>query len=497
MPRSFDQLIVGSGFAGSLLGMALAERGQSVLIIDRQRHPRFAIGESSTPAADYVLESLCDQYNWPQIRPLCRYGSWIRELPDLRRGLKRGFSYFHHTAGEPFLSGKKHARELLVAASVSNQVADTHWFRADVDQFFARQFEKTGGQLWEEATLESIHRTADRDPHWHIQLKRDGHIEIVKARHVIDGSGADPLMKQAFHVTMSTAGCRTNSRALFGHVDQQELWQSCLERSGVSTDDYPYPCDAAAVHHIIDGGWMWQLRFDHGVTSIGFGLDADRWPLDPAMSPEQEWRQLVRMYPSIAESLRKAIPVAPFSGASPWLRTGRMQRRVDRICGPGWALLPHAAGFIDPFYSTGIAHSLLGVEELAEILLSPSSEQPERWQNYAWRLQSELTMIDRLVALAYSTMGRDPRGLHAASMLYFAAVTTWEKRRRAGAREAFLLADDAAFAQVVQSATHRPLTPDVSTWCDSLRTSLAPWNSVGLFTPAIPNMYTQSAAEKD
>ena len=125
MPHLFDVAILGSGFAGSLLGLLLRKRGLSVLVIDRQRHPRFAIGESSTPAADFILESLCDEYDLAELRPLCRYGSWCRSQPGVSRGLKRGFSYFHHREGVPLTPGVNHERELLVAASANDEVGDT------------------------------------------------------------------------------------------------------------------------------------------------------------------------------------------------------------------------------------------------------------------------------------------------------------------------------------------------------------------------------------
>lgn len=497
--RTYDVLIIGSGFAGSLLGLALVSRGQSVLIVDRQRHPRFAIGESSTPAADYVLESLCEQYEWNAIQPLCRYGSWCRERPHVGRGLKRGFSYFHQRPDEHFSPGESHARELMVTASARDEVADTHWFRADVDRFLAEQYQTAGGTLWEQAALKSLVRSSEPTPMWKVQIQRSEGTETLHARFIVDGSGADSLLKDAFGIYPRGDQCRTRSRAIFGHFTGVTPWEESLHRFGISTAEHPFRCDDAALHHLMEGGWMWQLRFDHSVTSVGFALDETRWPLDLSVSPAEEWRQLLARYPSIAEQLQDAQPVAPLTSDLPLIRTPRMQRRVDRTQGPGWALLPHAAGFIDPFYSTGIAHSLLGVEELADILTAADSSPSEaRWAGYEARLQREIDLIDRLVSLAYGTFGRDPRLLHAASMLYFAAATTWETRRRSGVREAFLLADDRAFSQVVDEAIQTfPQTDQaIAAWCSNVETAIAPWNSVGLFQPEVPNMYRHSAAEK-
>ena len=74
-----------------------------------------------------------------------------------------------------------------------------------------------------------------------------------------------------------------------------------LEEHGASvTAGHPYPCDAAALHHVLDGGWMWVLRFDNGVTSAGFSLDPEVHPMRADETPEQEWARLLGTYPSLA-----------------------------------------------------------------------------------------------------------------------------------------------------------------------------------------------------
>ncbi|MFN9035961.1 MAG: NAD(P)-binding protein, partial [Planctomyces sp.] len=72
----FDVVIAGSGFSGSLLGWILARHGRSVLIVYRQHHPRFAIGESSTPTADFLLAHLADRFGLRELAPLACWGTW-------------------------------------------------------------------------------------------------------------------------------------------------------------------------------------------------------------------------------------------------------------------------------------------------------------------------------------------------------------------------------------------------------------------------------------
>src|SRR3982074_647391 len=94
--------IVGSGFAGSLLARVLVVLGWDVVLLERGTHPRFAIGESSTPLANLPLERLGLRYGLADCYDLSMHGRWIEHFPELRRGLKRGFTFYRHHPGQPF-----------------------------------------------------------------------------------------------------------------------------------------------------------------------------------------------------------------------------------------------------------------------------------------------------------------------------------------------------------------------------------------------------------
>src|SRR5260370_16816921 len=85
---------------------------------------------------------------------------------------------------------------------------------------------------------------------------------------------------------------------------------------------------------------MWVLRFDNGITSAGLSLDPEAHPIRADESPQAEWDRLLRSYPSLGRQFAKAQPVQP------WVRTGRLQRRLSRAAGADWPLLPHAARFL-------------------------------------------------------------------------------------------------------------------------------------------------------
>ena len=78
-PRGVERrevVIAGGGFAGSILARALHAEGRDVLLLERGRHPRFALGESSTPLANLALERLAVRYGFDDLWTLAAHGRW-------------------------------------------------------------------------------------------------------------------------------------------------------------------------------------------------------------------------------------------------------------------------------------------------------------------------------------------------------------------------------------------------------------------------------------
>src|SRR6476659_8289804 len=139
LKAEYDFAIAGSGFSGSLMAMVLKQLGFSVIILERGKHPRFAIGESSTPLTNLLLEQLATKYRLDRILPFSKWGSWQAAYPEVGCGLKRGFTFYHHNDGAEFKYDPLHENELLVAASPNDRIADTHWYRQDFDYFLLRE----------------------------------------------------------------------------------------------------------------------------------------------------------------------------------------------------------------------------------------------------------------------------------------------------------------------------------------------------------------------
>ncbi|HUF27370.1 MAG TPA: FAD-dependent oxidoreductase [Gemmatimonadaceae bacterium] len=420
--------IVGSGFAGSLVARVLAVLGYDVVLLERGTHPRFAIGESSTPLANLSLERLGRRYGLADCWNMAAHGRWLEHLPDLRCGLKRGFTFYRHHPGQPFANRSLESERLLVAASAEDSIADTHWLRADVDHHFVREAVAAGVDYRDRVELTS----ADFGTNGVLLgCQRDGSAFVVDADFVIDASGPNGFLGRQLPIPSALDRVATHSGLVFSHFAGVRPMSDVVPWLPPG----PYPDDRAAVHHVIDEGWMYALRFDDGVTSAGFALSArgfEALQVSGATDAGSLWRTLLGRYPTLARLFSDATPLMPL-GFSP-----RMQHRLARAAGERWVLLPHAYAFIDPLFSTGIAWSLRAVERLASSFEEaargrrlPAADDLAR---YDALLGAEADQIDRLVAGAYESMAHfDLLAAHA--MIYFAAVSFTEVRQR-------LLAED-------------------------------------------------------
>jgi FADH2 O2-dependent halogenase len=328
------------------------------------------------------------------------------------------------------------------------------------------------------------------DRGWTISAARHGEPITLRAKFLVDASGEGGWLAKQLKLTDATATLHTHSRAVFAHFAGVEPWETLYRRDGGAVADHPFPCDAAALHQVFDGGWMYQLRFDDGITSAGFCLDPRRYP-EPPISADDEFADWLRRLPSVGEQFARAEPV---SHGGRIVRSKRLQRRFTPAAGADWALLPHAAGFIDALHSTGIAQTLVGLERLMRAW-EQHWNRPElaaAMSDYDRLFQRELTFVDRIVAASYAGFTEFAR-MAAVSMFYFATAIWSEHRRRAGTDvpQAFLCADDADLRAALERSAQMVSDPSVSAadLTAFVARTIAPFNRVGLCEPGRRNMY--------
>lgn len=216
-----DVAIVGSGFAGSLTALALRSQGKRVVIVERGRHPRFTIGESSTPLANLLIEELADKYGLPQIRAFSKWGTWQRSRPDVAGGLKRGFTFYFHRPGEAFADEADHARQLMVAASPHDEIGDTHWYRPDFDHNLVREAEKAGAIYLDETAIERVVFDGDRAS---LDGTRKGEAIHINASFLVDASGPHGFLARALKLDAPPLQWLPPTQGLYTHFENVARW---------------------------------------------------------------------------------------------------------------------------------------------------------------------------------------------------------------------------------------------------------------------------------
>ena len=416
-----DVAIVGSGFSGSLMARVLTVLGYDVVLLERGTHPRFAIGESTTPLANLSLERLGSRYGLADCYRMAAHGRWRQHHPDIRRGLKRGFTFYRHHSGEAFADHGFESERLLVAASPNDLVSDTHWLRADVDHHFVRQAVDAGVDYRDRTELTTARFEPER-----VRLcgTREGEPVELDAAFVIDASGPGGFLARQLGIPSGLEQTQTRSGLVFSHFTGVGSVPGVVP--GLPRG--PYPDEWAAVHHLTDEGWMYSLQFDHGVTSAGFALTPRGIVrLGSTSQPDRLWAALLDRYPTIGAVFANATPVMPIRFIP------AIQHRLTHAAGKRWAMLPHAYAFVDPLFSTGIAWSLRAIERLAGMFerhagsrVVPNADALDRYERM---LTLEADQIDHMVAAAYEAMAHfDLFAAHA--MLYFATVSFAEVKQR-------------------------------------------------------------------
>ena len=549
MIEEADLAIVGSGFGGTLLAVLLRQMGYEVALFEKEDHPRFQIGESSTPVADLIIRDLSKKYDLPWLMPLSRYGTWKSYYPHLRVGIKRGFSYFFHTQGETFRPDDRRSRELMVAASASNERSDTQWYRADTDQFFLGKAIEAGVQYHPYCEIVAAHYTEQSGTDqsgWSLTLNSEGEAghnkippRIFRCKHLVDATGSSHFGERFLQTTSDISELQTHSSALFTHLDGVPRWLEILKKCGVETDIYPYDPDLSALHQIVEEGWIWMLRFDDERVSIGLMFDhtgqKGTWDGDAGaragggnagtrVAEERVDGAAVRAegtriwagdagmwaggagrvfskYPALADLFKDGVIADP---PERWIRTGRLQRLSLPATGPGWVRLPNSVGFIDPMHSTGIAHTLTGVERVAAMFDPglPVAEAAKKRKTYGRNVAEELRLIDRLVAGSYQTRTR-PALFEAWLSWYFVLAIDYEQFRLAGIiPDSFLQADQTDLKSLVlnsydelQHVLQEKSTSSEQAWIRRVRHQIKPYNKAGLLDPAALHMYRHTVVQ--
>jgi flavin-dependent dehydrogenase len=301
-----DVLVVGGGPAGSTAAALLAEKGYRVILLEKDRHPRFHIGESLLPL------------NLPLLQRL-----GVLEEVERVGMLKYGAEFVspYHGKAITFEFANAWDKELPYAFQVR---------RSEFDHILIRNAAARGATVVEGCKVTDVEFPAEGGAVVTAK-KDDGNMRTVRARFLVDASGRDTLLASRFGIKHRNR--KHNSAAMFGHFTGAHRLSGKAE--GNITVFW------------FDHGWFWFIPLADGTTSVG----AVCWPYYLKLRKTDQttfFKDTIALCPALAERLKDAELTGPVTG------TGNFSYQAERMAGPGYIMLGDAFAFIDPVFSTGV-----------------------------------------------------------------------------------------------------------------------------------------------
>ncbi|MCT6836760.1 MAG: FAD-dependent oxidoreductase [Bifidobacteriales bacterium] len=327
-PLPCDVLIIGGGPAGSTAAITLARQGLDVVIIEKEQHPRFHIGESLLACNIPILKEL-------------------GVLDDVA-------AIGVYKPGAEFVTDTGEGRMSFPFRYAIDAQAD-HAFqvrRAEFDEILFRHAAKAGATTLEKTRVTKVSFTPTAT--LLIEARTEtGEMRLFAPRFLLDASGRDTLMLRQHGQKYSDL--RNNKAAIFSH------FRNVPRAEGEGMEGY-------ISVHLVQGGWFWMIPLPDDVMSVGFVGDHESFKHHGGSLDALFWKH-VQASPSVQARMAKAEALAPLS------TTGNYSYKGDKAWGERYFIIGDAFGFLDPVFSSGVMLAMKGALRGAHVasqwLLSP------------------------------------------------------------------------------------------------------------------------------
>jgi flavin-dependent dehydrogenase len=302
----YDAIIIGGGPGGSTAGSVLAKAGKKVLILERERFPRFHVGESLIPYANDELRAI---------------GVWDK----LMNG---GFT---QKLGAEFVTGNSSAMiRILFGRYLHKDYAQTFQVeRSRFDNLLLEHATSLGCEVWQETRVLRASVTNDCVT---VTCQRNGTEQELSARWLLDASGREAFLGNQLQLPKTDLGL-PKKFATFAHF------------RGVRRNKPPADGHITIVR--LDFGWFWIIPLDAEKTSVGLVQTLEHFRAT-GLKPGECFEHVVASSVEARKRMADAVRLNEYTFASDYTY------RHLQNAGPRWLLVGDAAGFIDPIFSSGV-----------------------------------------------------------------------------------------------------------------------------------------------
>jgi flavin-dependent dehydrogenase len=368
-----DVVVIGAGPAGATVAAILAREGHRVAVLEREKFPRYHIGESLITGCIPVLEELGVWERMDQIGFRKKYGAtllWGAEVEPWGFRFADGGEYEH-----------------------SYQVR-----RADFDAMLLARARDMGATVIEEATVRDVDFEGDRAVGVTFARRGGDGVERIAATMVLDASGQGRLIGRRMDLVDWHEDLR--------NVAVWNYFQDFEPQEGNRAGDI--------IVENMPGGWFWFIPLSDGTVSVGY-VTSIAYLKSSDLSPEELFSAEVSRSVEVRRRTANATMVSGFRTIRDWSYT------CTQFHGPGWALVGDAAAFIDPLLSTGVTLAMRGARSVAkavdETLRNPAAEE-KAFDAYETSYRDFLGSILGFVRFFYNkTKVKDEYHAHAQKLI--------------------------------------------------------------------------------
>jgi flavin-dependent dehydrogenase len=316
-----EVVVIGAGPSGSIASALLKRRGRDVLVLERQRFPRFSIGES------LLVHSL----------------DFVAEAGMIQAVDGAGFQYKN---GAAFSRRGQYGEFDFSDAFTPGRVSTYEVERASFDKLLADEAQRQGVEIRYETEIVAV-ECGSRGAEVSARAA-DGNGTAIQADFVLDGSGFGRTLPRLLGLERPSAFPLRN--AMFTHLADH-----------ISTTDFDRNKILITVHPEHQDVWYWLIPFSRGRASIGV-VARKEFFAGYSGSVLERLRALVGEDPRLAQLLAQA------QWDTPAREIGGYASNVIAMHGPGFALLGNAAEFLDPVFSSGVTIAMRSASMAVEVL---------------------------------------------------------------------------------------------------------------------------------